>query len=473
MSASRVAASSLPLRSGLSASAAWRLTAPPVVYTAGQFFAMLLSFVGSTVMVRVAQPAAVASYMLFLQAVMALSLLMQLGLPPATLRFAPLSRGADGEVATAVLRRRLLGLLLVTWAVFAVPIAIYWPRIARGLDAAELSGAAAVIGATSALIALNQVFDAYLRSFRYYMSSVLIGEVTPRAVMLIAFVAWLLTGATTTWTSLAAIFVTAQLAAAVTYACSLLRTTDAERSEPRRATRPPALRAIVGAAVTMGMRAGVSILLGASALWVLSWARPHEDVAAYGVILSIGQLVGLTTSVAARVVPQEFAVLHADGRLSDLQELVRVTATVVGLITLLTLLALALVGREMILIAYGPTYVRAWPALLILTVGTVVDAACGLSGFVLQSTGHHVALLRLTIGAALLNLVLSLALVQRFGMNGSAVAGTISLIAFNASMVYAARRRVGVLTVAYVGGDGWWRVWQYLGGNRGGRRARR
>jgi O-antigen/teichoic acid export membrane protein len=218
----------------------------------------------------------------------------------------------------------------------------------------------------------------------------------------------------------------------------------------------------------MGMRSSVSILLGASALWVLSWARPHEDVAAYGVMLSIGQLVSLTTSVAGRVVPQEFAVLHADGRLGELQELVRVTATVVGLITLFMLIALALFGREIILVIYGHIYVRAWPALLILTIGTLVDAACGLSGFVLQSTGHHVALLRLTIGAALLNLVLSLVLVQRFGMNGSAAAATISLIAFNAAMVYAARQRVGVLTVAYMGQEGWSTVWRRLVGARAG-----
>jgi O-antigen/teichoic acid export membrane protein len=278
--------------------------------------------------------------------------------------------------------------------------------------------------------------------------------------MMVAFFSWFMTGAATTWTTLAAIFVGAQLIAALGYACALLATTGAETSERRQATPTPPLRAIVSAAVTMAVRSGVSILLATSALWVLSWARPHEDVAAYGVILSIAQLVSLTTSVAGRLVPQEFAVLHADGRLADLQHLVRTAATIVALLTLLTFVGLVVFGRELILIAYGSSYVRAWPALLILTTGVSVDAACGLSGFVLQSTGHHVALLRLTIAAAVLNVGLSLALVGRLGMNGSALASTVSLVVFNAGMMLAVRKRIGILTIAYIGPAGWRSVWR-------------
>jgi O-antigen/teichoic acid export membrane protein len=461
MSASRLAVPGLSVVVEPTARFAWRhLTSGPVLFATGQFFAMAVSFVGSAVMVRAARPATVASYMLLLQAIMAVSLLMQLGLAPATLRFAPLARGTNGTSTTKVLRRRLLWLLIATWVVVAVPVALYWPSIAETLDAPELSGAAAVIGATGALLALNQVIDAYLRSFRRYFASVLLGELSPRLIMTVAFFVCLTIGKPMTWTSLALIFLSAQLATGVAYACALVLTTRDETSEPRRATPPPALTAIIGAAITMGVRAGISILLGASALWVLSWARPHEDVAAYSIMLSIIQLVGLTTSVAGRVVPQEFAVLHADGHLAELQRLVRGAATIVALLTLLTFVALILFGRGLIGLAYGGTYVRAWPALLILTTGVLVDAACGLSGFVLQSTGHHVALLRLTIAAALLNVVLSLALVQRFGMNGSALASTLSLIAFNAGMVFTARKRVGILTTAYLGQAGWSLTWR-------------
>ena len=434
----------------------WKaVAAGPGLFTAAQFVALALSFVGGAFMVRVAEPAAVASYMLFVQGALVLTPLMEMGLGPAAVRFAPLARGRGGTATTALLRRRLLAILLSGWFVIALPMAAFWPTITRWLDAPELSAAAAAALATAGLLSFNAVSDAYLRAFRYFEASAAIGDVAPRVLMAVAFALFFTLQLDATWVALAAIFFGAQLCASLAYAAALWTTTAAETSEARDATPPPAFPAVAGAAVTMGFRASVGIVLGTSALWVLSWARPHEEVAVYGVMLGLGQLVGLTVTVAARLVPQEFAVLHADGRLEDLERLTRTTATAVGLVTLAAFVALALGGRFLISVAYGETYVSGWSALLVLTLGTFLDAAAGLAGCLLQSTGHHVALLRLTIAAAIVNLALSLLLAPAFGAVGVAAATTVTIIVFDTALVLTARRLVGVTTVAYLRPSRW------------------
>jgi O-antigen/teichoic acid export membrane protein len=431
------------------------LAAGPGLFATAQLFGLALSFAGSALMVRVASPSAIASYLLFLQSVMAISVLMQAGLAPATLRFAPLARGAGGDTSTAVLRRRLLALLVVTWVIVAIPTLVWWPTIAQRLDAPELSGAATVVLATAALLALNQVIDAYTRSFRHYTSSALIGDVTPRVLIASAFAACVALHVEATWTSLGTIFITAQVMTALAYARALFATTAAETSEQRSATTPPALRSVIAVAGTMGVRAGVSIVVGASALWVLSWARPHEEVAVYGVMLSIGQLVGLTAAVAGRLIPQEISVLYEERRLPELERLVRSAATVVAVVTLATAFVLVAGGRPLIRIAYGSPYVVGWPVLLILALAAFVDGATGLAGYVLQSTGHHRILLHLTIAAALVNIALSIVLVRPFGAIGIAVSTAASLVVFNVAMAVAVRRLVGIHTIAYPRPNAW------------------
>jgi O-antigen/teichoic acid export membrane protein len=426
-----------------------------MVFTGSQMVALALSFVGSALMVRTASRATVGSYLLLLQAIMALTLLMQLGLAPATLRFAPMARGRGGRDATARLRARLLALLLGTWAVIAIPLFVFWPSISTRLNAPELSPAGAIVFATAALIALNQVVDAYLRSFRRYGASAVAGDILPRAVTSAGFVLLFALGRRVPWTTLALVFLTGHLVSGSAYAIAIGRTTSAEEDEDRAASPVPALSDVLGTAVTMGLRSGISILMAASAVWVLSWARPHDEVAVFGVMVSLLQVVGLVPSVVTRVVTQEFATLHADGKHATLERLVRSSATVTGLISLCTFLALIIVGKPLIRFAFGASYVPGWPILLILSAGVFVDAAVGLAGFLLQMTGNHFVLLRLTVMAAAFNIAASVLLAHHYGGLGVALANTVSLVLLNAAMVITVKRRLGIRTVAYLGVPEW------------------
>lgn len=435
-----------------------RLLKGGALFGVSQFLGMALGFLSGMVLVRVADKTAVASYMLLQQAIMALGMALQLGLGAAALRFTPVSRGQGGERATALLRRRLFGLQIFLWALVVPPLILAWPAMAHRLDAPELAGAGATafLLASAVLASFGNLVDSYLRSFRLYSLSAPLTHLVPRGLILGGFLLLLfLHRGEEPWEVLASIYVGAMLITSMGYALALAATTAGESSEPRAASAPPGYREILGTSTAMGLRSAASVLFVSSSLWILSWARPHEEVAVYGVAAALLQVMAAIPGIANYVVPQEFAVLYADGRKKEMERLARTAATLVAILSGACLAGLLLLGRPLIRMAYGGSYLGAWGILVVLALGHFWDSASGSAGFVLQMAGHHVRLLLLTVGGAVLNVVLSLVLAPAWGGYGIAVATTVTLIVLNLAMVASARRLVGIRTFVYTTPPQW------------------
>ena len=430
-----------------------------LAFAASHGVALVLGLGSSVLLARAAPPPTVATYLLLLQAATAASVVLQLGLAPAVLRFAPATRGAGGREASALLRRRLLLLQGLVWAAAAPPLLLAWPWIARRLGAPELAGAGGMIVGLAALFALGQIADAYLRAFRRYGASAALKDVVPRLVLLCGWLAllWRFRG-DAAWPLLAAAYVAARVVALLGYAIALRGTSGDEESEPRAAHPSPALGSIFATALVMGLRGAAGILLVSADLWILSALRSHDEVAVYGMMTRLLQVVALSPLIAAFVIPQEFALLHADGRREELERLARTAATAVTVLAAVALAGLVVLGKPFIRLAFGESYVAGWTLILVLGAGRLWDAFAGAAGFMLQMTGHHARLLLLTLGAALLNLGLALLLAPRWGPLGVAAASALCLALFNLAAVWSVRRLLGISTMAYLSPVEWRRA---------------
>jgi O-antigen/teichoic acid export membrane protein len=441
------------------------------LFAACQFGGMALGFLGSMVLVRIARPDSVASYFLLLQAMTAIGLVLQLGLGTATLRFAPVSRGRGGDRATALLRRRLFGIQAGMWLLVVPPLALGWPALARLMGAPELATASPFLVASAVLASLGQLMDSYLRAFRRYRVTASLGPFAPRALTLGGFVGlWLFGRNEVPWELLVAIYVASQVAVMLGYAAAMATTTAAETSEDRDAHVPPDVRAILGTTTAMGLRSAASVLFVSSDLWVLSWARSHQEVAVYGIASRVMQVMGVLPAIANFLIPQEFALLYADGRKDEMERLARTASTAVAMLSAAAFAALVLLGRPLLHLAFGETYTGAWVILMLLAVGTFWDTASGSAGFVLQMSGHHVRLLALTAVAALVNFGLSVTLAPIWGGRGVALATSVTLIALNLAMVRSARQLLGVRTFVYLRPSEWLRTARRLVGREEGER---
>jgi O-antigen/teichoic acid export membrane protein len=447
-----------------------RLRRGGALFAVSHFVGMAMGFGGSMLLVRVARPDQVASYLMLLQAITALGLILQLGLGPATLRFAPISRGRGGERATSLLRRRLLGIQVGIWALVVPPLVLVWPLVSRSLNAPDLATAAPFLISAAVLASLGQLMDAYMRSFRLYSVAAPLGTFVPRALIFSGFVAlWLAGRHDLPWEVLVTVYIVSQICVVLGYAAVLPKTTPGEASEDREAHLPPGVRTILGTSTAMGLRAAVAVLFLSSDLWLLSWARPDDKlgVAVYGIASRVMQIMAALSGIANFLIPQELSVLYADGRRQEMERLTRTASTAVGLLAVAAMAGILLFGRPLLRLAFGDAYVGGWTILLLLAAGTLWDTASGSAGYVLQMSGNHMKLLHITLGAAVLKLALGVTLGRLWGGHGVALSTAVTLIAMNVAMVHVARKKVGVRTFVYLNPAKWVEVFRLLAGRSG------
>ncbi len=177
--------------------------------------------------------------------------------------------------------------------------------------------------------------------------------------------------------------------------------------------------------------------------------------------LMIGMLLGPTQAgiyaVAVRVVlPISFglkavntimapliAQLHAEGDRNGLQRVTTLAAQRIFVFTVAAA-AIAIVFAEPILAFFGGEFVAGATALRLLAASHLVNALAGSVGLLLAMTGHQLDAAVLVGGGVGVNLVLNLALIPLWGIEGAAVATTVAMVGWNAAAVIRVKQRLGI-----------------------------
>lgn len=106
-------------------------------------------------------------------------------------------------------------------------------------------------------------------------------------------------------------------------------------------------------------------------------------------------------------------------------------------------LVVLLVGGDRLLGAFGSGFLAARPVLGLLILGQVVNAFCGPTGVLLSMTGRQRLASRALWLGAIVNVILNVLLIPRYGVTGAALATVISTTTWNAALVYLVRRELG------------------------------
>jgi O-antigen/teichoic acid export membrane protein len=187
----------------------------------------------------------------------------------------------------------------------------------------------------------------------------------------------------------------------------------------------------------------IDVILARADFLLLVPLRNAGDVALYGTAYVLAQFISMVLMAASQSLAPSFAQIHASGDMRRLQRVVaKSTRGIVFASTPATVL-LILFGKSALRI-YGTDYARASTALVILVVGQYFNALTGPSASLLIMTGHErsTAVGR-TIGA-IANVTLNLLLIPTWGIEGAAVANTVSLIAWNSILALFSWQRLGI-----------------------------
>jgi O-antigen/teichoic acid export membrane protein len=188
------------------------------------------------------------------------------------------------------------------------------------------------------------------------------------------------------------------------------------------------------------------LLLTQADLWILTLFRPTSEVALYGVISRTATLISVPEGIAQKTLSPKIAELHVQGRLSELESMLRTAATWASIPSLSLLVVYVLAAKPLLGIFYGEYYRNGVTGLIVLGVGQMINVGSGLCGTTMIMTGHQRSLLTISTLCSLLAATLALILARPYGVLGVASATGIGFAVQAASMLFFVKLRMGIWT---------------------------
>lgn len=213
-------------------------------------------------------------------------------------------------------------------------------------------------------------------------------------------------------------------------------------------TRAP-LAGVWSNAWPMYTHALASVVYTTSDLWFVSAFGATEEVSYYGAAVRLVAILVFLLGVVNLIIPSLIASYWARGDRTSVESVARASSTIVCFLAVPAAAVLWFGGGRILGLAFGPGYEAGHLFLLILTAGSMVSAIVGSPGVILQMTGHHRLLVRLTLTTCLLALPAFYLGAKLFGALGVAVVASGSLALQNLLMAAVTWHRLRVRTYPY------------------------
>jgi O-antigen/teichoic acid export membrane protein len=198
-------------------------------------------------------------------------------------------------------------------------------------------------------------------------------------------------------------------------------------------------------AVPFMFMAGMNLVLDQTDVLIIGAFLGPEQVAAYAAGARIASQVLFLLSAADVTLAPIVAEHYAAGRITELQRTLTLSSRIVVSIAVLFSIFLILFGRTL-LGMFGEGFQAGYLPMVTLLVAKLVNAFAGSVGTVMNMTGNQ-RMTAIIIGScAALNLLLSALLTPRFGLQGAAISTSVSIMAWNFSMLSFVRYKLGVDT---------------------------
>jgi O-antigen/teichoic acid export membrane protein len=175
-------------------------------------------------------------------------------------------------------------------------------------------------------------------------------------------------------------------------------------------------------------------------LILLGSLKGASEAGIYAIAARAAEFVPFFLLAANTTMGPKISHLYHTGDRTTLQRLTTASARRLTLMTLPPALALVLLARPLLHFFYGGRFTEGAIAVQILTVAQFLTIASGPVGIILNMTNHASDSAKAFAAGAVLNLILNLLLIPRFGYTGAATATAISIVFCNGLRWYLVRR---------------------------------
>jgi O-antigen/teichoic acid export membrane protein len=177
--------------------------------------------------------------------------------------------------------------------------------------------------------------------------------------------------------------------------------------------------------------------------------KTSESVAYFQVAAQMTFLISIGLVVMNAVQAADYSSKFVASQFEDLQRLATYSARASLAIGLLMFAVYVLLGEPLLVLLFGPEYLQAYPALIILSVGHLVSAASGSVAILLYSSRNEQDVMMAIIIATLVNIALCILLIPGYGTAGAATASAASLASWNSILVWQVHKRLGIWSLPF------------------------
>ena len=186
------------------------------------------------------------------------------------------------------------------------------------------------------------------------------------------------------------------------------------------------------------------LVLTRADLWILGIFRSPSEVAIYGAVVKLIDIVAMPLLIANAVIPPIISEMYAQGKKLKLEKILRTTATLAGIPAFVGLIIFLIFGSELLAAIFGEFYSDGYRILVILSIGQLIHVTSGSCGYLLNLTGFHKTAMKIVLGTSFLSILFSLILVKNYGGLGIAIAFTSGLSLLNLIAIVFAIKKTGI-----------------------------
>jgi len=233
------------------------------------------------------------------------------------------------------------------------------------------------------------------------------------------------------------------IAAGAALLALLIQLSRVLRSANPAAPRYDEWRQWIAVSVPMLMLGVVQELMNQIDIILLGQIADARQAALFAASWRLASLVPFALIGLAMMSGPLIAAAHDRGSTDEMHRVSSIVARAGFAFALIGALALFAFGKPLLGL-FGPEFVAAYPVLLILLLGGIVNAFTGVVAYFMLLTGHERQALAIFAGALVLSVALNLWLIPRFGAPGAAIASSSALGTWNLAMWVYVRRVVGI-----------------------------
>ncbi len=389
----------------------------------GRVLGRFLFVLGQVIFARFLGPEEFGVYAIGWTLLQMLGTIAPLGLDKAVLRYATQYWKTNAADLKSVIFQSI-GISLFSGACLGILLYLSAPLIAGQIfQNQEIAQVIRGLAPAFALLTVIQVISAATRVTQKTHHAVVLEDLLPSSASLLVFIPLFMLGF-----GLSA----AIRSVVVGYLLSLFfGILTLRRLFPEIFARQPKTTSSLGKLMAFSLPSWLAGTFALFIIWInrllIGVFRPESEVGIYQAVSQVTQLFPLLTSSIAYIFSPMIADLYHQNKENDLQELF-VISTKWGLyMSLPLLLTTLLIPHGLLQLLFGNGYQTGGTALLILSLGQLINIASGFVGWMMLMTGRQVKWFWVTTITISISLGINVWLTPQFGLNGAAIATTVGL----------------------------------------------